>query len=401
MEKALLLIMDGLGDDAHPTPLQNARKNHMDMLAASGMCGYFHAISPGIAPGSGTAHLSLFGEDVETEYPGRGVFEALGAGLTLTENDVAFRGNFCTVKNGVVVDRRAGRIPSEDVKPLIKAIDGYEYEGVVFHIYPGTNYRAVVVATGKDIGKNVNATDPHETGLPVRECKGTDKPSKKLAKAINAFTSFVYKTLKDHPVNKERVKQGKLPGNMLLLRGAGKMKNITSLFQKLDVKCACVAGAPLYKGVAKYVGMDVLKVKGATGDKHTDIHAKAEAVKKALKTNDLVFMHVKATDSFAHDGDREGKQWMIERVDKEAMAELMKIDDLNIAITGDHTTSCIRKRHTGLPVPLLIYGPHVRQDKCVAFDEISVSKGCLGVLEGHRLIHVLLDLIGKMPEYGS
>jgi len=393
-EKAILFIMDGVGDEGQATPLQTAKKPNLDSLASAGMNGYFSAIGPGKAPGSGIAHLLLFGYSME-DYPGRGVFEALGAGIEMKEGMVAFRGNLATVnENGVVLDRRAGRPSSAFTKEIVKHISTFEYKGIVFKTIPTREHRVVVLAEG-DVSADVSNTDPHKIGEKILSCeaKEKDKKSKEMAEAVNAFTKFVIERLNEDELNRERIKEGLMPANAILLRGAGKFKSVQNFKYKYGLSACCVAGGPLYKGVAKYVGMEVMDVQGATGEKNTNLIAKAEAVRDALKEYDFIFLHVKATDTYSHDKDREGKRRFIEKIDVELMPTLIE-SEVPIAITGDHSTSSIKGEHSGLPCPALIFSKNATPDASTRFDEISASDGRLGVMKGEELIHLLLDLAG-------
>ncbi len=393
-KKAILFIMDGVGDEGQATPLQTAKKPNLDALASAGLNGYFSALGMKGAPGSGIAHLLLFGYSME-DYPGRGVFEALGAGIDLSEGEVAFRGNIATVdESGVVLDRRAGRPSSEFTKEIIRRVSGFEYNGIKFTVKATKEHRLVVIAEG-NVSPDITDTDPHEINVKMLKCKAKkkNKKSKEMAEAVNAFMKFAYETLKDDELNRERIKQNLPPANAILLRGAGMRKKIETFKEKYGINACCVAGGVMYKGVAKYVGMEVMDVQGATGGKDTNLIAKAEAVRDALKEYDFIFLHVKATDTYSHDKDREGKRRMIEKVDAELMPTLIE-SECAIAITGDHCTSSIRGEHTAMPCPALLYYKNATPDACTRFDELNASYGRLGVLKGKELIYLLLDSAG-------
>jgi len=401
--KAILVICDGLGDRLikNRTPLQMARRNNLNKLASKGVTGLMHTIAPGVIPGSDTAHLALFGYDPYTSYQGRGVYEALGAGLELEEGDIAFRCNFATVdERGIVRDRRAGRI--KDVGPVLaKELDGQKVDSVRIVFKATTEHRGVLVLRGQGLSRNITDTDPHELNVPVLKSKPLDgtMEAKRTAFILNRFTDLSYEILSEHPINEEREKKGKPPANIVLSRGAGAYKSLDSLGDRYGIKTACIAGGALYKGVAKAVGMDVIEVEGATGTADTDLMAKAKAAKKALEDYDVVFLHVKATDNFSHDGDVKGKVRMIEKIDR-MIGELMKTDSY-IIFTGDHSTPCSLRNHSADPLPIVIYGEGVIPDDVKKFDEVSCMKGGLGHIRGMDVIPIILSLIGKTSIFGS
>ena len=401
--KAILLICDGLGDRPSidgKTPLQAAYTPNLDELSTSGINGLMDVISPGVVPGSDTAHLSLFGYDPYRYYPGRGVFEALGADIELHKGDVAFRANFATVdENMRVIDRRAGRKGS---KVLADVLNGLEIDGVKILLKNTTQHRCAMVMKGEQLSRYVSDVDTHMAGDVVQDCKPLKdgEAERKTAAVVNQFVKLSYELLNAHQVNTERRENGELPANIILLRGAGSYDGISSLKERFGFTAACVAGASLYKGVAKYLGMDVLTVEGATGKMDTNLSNKAEAALQALEEHDFIFVHVKDTDNNGHDGNFEGKKRIIERVDEELVARL-KDAGAYIAVTGDHTTPVTIKRHCSDPVPLLIKGAGVRTDSVKNFDEFSVASGGLGRIRGVDLMPILADFMGYYIMYGT
>lgn len=414
MPKAILIVCDGLGDLPHPsfrnrTPLQAARKPNMDKLSAEGINGLLHTVLRGIIPGSDTAHLSLFGYDPLRYYRGRGTFEALGAGLELEEGDVAFRCNYATAfeKGGklVVLDRRAGRI-KEEGKELGKSLDGMEIDGVKVVFRPTVEHRAAMVLRGKGLSCMVSDADPHDAvNVPVLESKPLDKTKEAefTSRVLNKFVSESYRILDKDPINAARRQANLLPANVALPRGAGIYVKPPLFAERFGIKAACIAGGALYKGVARFVGMYVHDVDGATGTTASNVRAKGEAALDLLQAGyDYAFIHVKGTDSAAHDGDFNGKVTMIERID-EMVGELLRDapDGTYIAITGDHTTSCLKKRHSSEPVPFALRGPGIRVDDVKRFDEFSCASGGLGHMDGLFVMPTLLDLMDKAHIYGS
>ncbi len=411
MNKAILFIIDGLGDLPTPrTALQAAKKKNFDGLAKNGICGLMSTIDHGITPGSDVSHLQLFGYDPKEYYPGRGPLEALGVGIKLEEGDVAFRANFATVAdNGrKIIDRRAGRISTEIGKALEKYVNIKIEDAEIKIIFKSSveHRGALVLRSGipdyEKPSSQITDTDPHGHGDYVLECKATNEENKwaiDTAAIVNEFTKRVFDALNNAEENKKLAKSQRLKANCILLRSAGEYKKVPSIKERFDISTACVAGGALYKGIAKYVGMDIVDVKGASGTAQTDLKAKGNAVVKALETHDLVFLHVKACDSFGHDGNFAGKVKMLERIDKELLPILIK-SKANIVITGDHSTPCVREAHSGHEVPILIYG-NERKDRVSKFDELSCMNGGLGHLRGKDIMPIILNLIQKEKMYGS
>jgi len=393
--------MDGLGGlpvskgGGNKTALESAKTPNMDTLVKEGMSGFMSTLGRGIVPGSDTAHLQLFGYDPGIYYHGRGPFEALGAGIKLRHGDVAFRTNFSTVKNGLIVDRRAGRISTKDAKKLEKYCS-LKINSIQFIFRHTVEHRGVLVIRGYK-GKTTNNilesldTDTHKTGVkPNLNTKNT------LQKLIKEYSLQVSKKLSNASGNKSR----KLPANFIILRGAGLHYRVLPITRRFGITAACVAGGALYKGVASYVGMDVLDVPGATGDKNTNLKAKLKYALDALKTHDFVFLHVKATDSFGHDGDLKGKKNMIEKVDRDIVGKLRK-QNVNIIITGDHSTPCVRKGHSGHPVPILIREIGGRKDEVSSFGEHACINGGLGHFNGKDVMPMILNISNKAKKFGS
>jgi 2,3-bisphosphoglycerate-independent phosphoglycerate mutase len=401
--KVILVICDGFGDRPSAdgkTPLQAANAPYMDEISEAGINGLMDVISPGIVPGSDTAHLSILGYDPYKYYPGRGVFEALGADMELHEGEVAFRANFATVDEKMrVIDRRAGRKGSEE---LAKALNELEIEGAKIFLKNTTEHRCAVVMEGENLSKYVSDVDTHEEGGIVKDCKPLKEgeSERKTANIVNEFVRRSYEILNEHPVNEERRRRGEAPANIILIRGAGTIEKVLSIKERFGFSAACVAGASLYKGVAKYLGMDIIHVEGATGRTDTNLNNKAEAALHALKEHDFVFLHVKATDSMGHDGDFEGKKEMISRIDKELVARIKDADSY-IVITADHSTPVSIKRHSSDPVPVVIKGEGVRKDEINRFNEFSAASGGLGRIRGIDLMPILSDFMGYYTMYGT
>ncbi|MBS7611766.1 2,3-bisphosphoglycerate-independent phosphoglycerate mutase [Candidatus Bathyarchaeota archaeon] len=405
--KILLVVCDGLGDRPikelnYKTPLAAAEKPNLEKLSLIGVKGIMDTVAPGVRPGSAPAHLAIFGYDPEKYYTGRGVFEALGLGLELKEGDIVFRFNFATVDDKmVVVDRRAGRI-SERTVELAKALNDISIQGVELVFKEAVEHRGVLIMRGEGLSWKVSDTDPGKTGLRVGKCKPLDSSPEalKTASLVDMVVEESYKILKDHWVNRDRIKQGVPPANVVLPRGASILTKVEGFKERYKLKASCVAGGTLYKGVAKFAGMNVLNVAGATGTYETNYKAKVEASLKALKETDFVFLHFKQADLAGEDGDYKRKIEVIQRID-EALKPLTVLDDTLIVVTADHSTPCSIKTHSADPVPVMICGEEVRRDCIEGFDEVKAAKGGLNRIRGLDLIRILLDIVNLAEKYGA
>ena len=406
--KILLVVLDGLGDRpikdmGNKTPLQAAATEHMDWFAANGACGLLDPIAPGVCPGSDTSHLALLGYDPEAVYTGRGPFEAAGVGIDIKPGDVAFRCNFATVDLGWrIMDRRAGRI-REGTDRLAASLDGMEIDDVTVLFRAGTEHRAALVLRGPGLSPEVSDTDPHAERARVVAAKPTGPNGEKTARVLNEFQKRSHEILVKHEVNKERVAASKPVANLVLTRGAGVFPHISMFPAKYDLKSAAVAGVALIKGICRSVGLKVLEVPGATGGLDSDFAAKGKAAVDALATHDFVLVSVKAPDLCGHDGKPMEKAQVFERVDKDLMGYLRGhlTPETILAVTGDHSTPCERKDHSGDPVPVLVFGEGVRTDATTTFDEIAAMRGGLGRIRGRDLLPLLLDLADRSAKYGA
>ncbi|MEM3209719.1 MAG: 2,3-bisphosphoglycerate-independent phosphoglycerate mutase [Saccharolobus sp.] len=410
--KILLIIADGLGDRPvkvlnGATPLEAAHKPNFHDLLKNSMIGLLDPISPGIIPGSDTSHLSIFGLDPYKYYKGRGAFEALGAGAILKHGDVAFRGNFATVNNDlIVVDRRAGR-KLEEGEELVKELNDKinEIDSVKVRFYKGTEHRVAVVLSGQGLSDKISDTDPHHEGLKVLESKPLDNTieATRTAEIVNKLTVKIHNILQNSEINKKRIERGEKPANMILLRGAASYVKLPSFESYTKLKAAAVSATALIKGICKELGMDVITPIGATGGIDTDYNAKAKAAIELLKEHDFVFLHIKATDAASHDGLVEEKVKAIERIDGVLGNILDKVgrDNLIIMFTGDHTTPVEVKEHTGDPVPILLYVPYpIVNDNVKDFNEKEARKGSLR-LRGLDIINLLLNYSNRAEKYGA
>jgi len=404
MKKIVLIVMDGLGDRPNhvlhgKTALQAAYRPNLNYLASMGINGIMHPIKPGIRSGSDTSHLSLLGYDPEKVYTGRGPFEALGIGLEVMPGDVAFRANFATVdSNDVVIDRRADRI-SQGTDLLASSLN-MEIEGYSFKVKEGVEHRAALVIHGPGLSSEVTDSDPHEVGKKVNTVRGTDESGTRTAELVNRFLESAKKILASHPVNEKRVKDGLKPANQLLLRGAGKAPDLEPFGKKYSMKGACIAGIPMITGLCNMIGMEIIRVKGATGRTDTNYEGKISALIRALKTNDFVILNFKGTDVAGHDGDPLLKKSVIERVDRAISPLKDLLEDTVFAITGDHSTPCSMKDHSGDHVPILFATSGNLRDRVRHFDEISCMDGALEI-NSINVMDYLLQLSERSDKYGA
>ncbi len=338
-KKIVLLVLDGLGGLPvnGKTELETARTPNLDLLAAESELGLSHPIAPGITPGSGPAHLSLFGYDPLKYEIGRGILEALGVGIEVGAKSVAGRGNFATLENGLITDRRAGRIPSEKNREIIaylrekiKKIDDVEVS-----LYSGEEHRFVLVLTGEALSDQLTDADPEATGRPILYTRAKGKAAAKTARIINRFIDRLTAELTDF-----------YPANTCLLRGFAQYPAIPSLGELFKLKAAAIAVYPMYKGLAQLVGMDIL-------DSGRTIQDQISTLKKHYNEYDFFFVHVKKTDSYGEDGNFAGKVSVIEEFDR-WLPEILELTPDVLVITGDHSTPAVMKGHSWHPNPVLL-----------------------------------------------
>jgi len=382
MKKIIFVVIDGLGDDQIPefdfqTPLEFAKTPNLDFLAKNGFCGLVLPWqAKGKLPTSEDTHLALFGYDPKKSNPGRGVLEVLGIGEKIKKDDICFRGNFATVdKNLVIIDRRAGRI--ENTLPLIQSLEKIKLKKVKIIIKRAFGHRIGIILRGKNLSPKVTSNDPKKVGVKVLEVKALNKKAQKTAKILNQFLEIAHAILEIHPLNKKRKLKALLPANYLLIRGAGKLKKIQSFKERYNLKAAFIAGGTLYKGIGRYLKMEEIKVKGATGLVNTNLRGKFLAAKNNIGKFDFIFVHIKAADNLAEDGNFKGKKEFLERLDKE-IGILKRLNNVQIVITGDHCTSSLNKAHSQSKVPILIYPG--KGEKINKFCEKECKKGALGTI---------------------
>jgi 2,3-bisphosphoglycerate-independent phosphoglycerate mutase len=387
--KIVLLVMDGLGglpiQPGGPTELEAAKTPNLDRLAAEGTLGQVIPIRPGITPGSGPAHLGLFGYDPLTYVVGRGVLEGAGVGIVVRKGEVAARGNFCTVDaEGKITDRRAGRISSNDAIPLVDRLAKVKVAGVAMEVRHVQEYRFAVVMRGPGLEPDIADTDPQRTGVPPLPARATKPGSLKAAELFNTWMTEARKVIADHP-----------KANALTLRGFSTDPGLPAFPEVFGMRSACIAVYPMYKGVAELVGMTVLKFEG---DKPEDEFA---ALAKAWNDHDFFFIHIKKTDSRGEDGDFAAKSAVIEGVDA-ALPELQALGPSVLAVTGDHSTPAKLKTHSWHPVPFLLWAPAtVRPDDQKQFGETACAHGGLGTFLATDAMPLMLAHAQRLEKFGA
>ncbi len=387
--KIVLLVADGLGglpiEPGGKTELETARTPNLDALAAEGTVGLSTPVAPGITPGSGPGHLGLFGYDPLKHDIGRGVLEALGIGVEVGPQDVAIRGNFCTIDaEGRVTDRRAGRIPTEVCEKLVaKLRQGVKIDGVETLVEPVREYRLVVRFRGEGLSDNVCDTDPLSTGLHTLEPKAGDAASEKTARIAAEFLRQAKEILKDES-----------PANFLMLRGFATFPKISTMEDVYGVKPVAIAVYPMYRGLARLVGMTVVEPGKTLADQF-------EVAKENWEKYDFFFIHYKYTDSTGEDGDFAKKVSVIEALDAE-IPKLMALKPDVLIVTGDHSTPSRMKSHSFHPVPTLLWAPATtRPDLVTTFGERPCLQGGLGQFLAKDLMPLALAHAGRLQKFGA
>jgi 2,3-bisphosphoglycerate-independent phosphoglycerate mutase len=399
--KYLLVVGDGMADYPIPeldnmTPLQVARKPNMDAIAAKGRNGLLRTAHKELNPGSDTAILSVLGYDPRRFYTGRGPLEAAARGIQLKENDVAFRCNLITEKDGILVDYSAGHITSRDSSKLIEALKKTLEKPNELEFFSGLDYRHFLILRNSPNSLLIECTPPHDaigaeisTVLP----KAKSREAEKTAKLLNEAVLKSKKVLESHPVNVARQKNGEKPGNMIWPWGGGTKPSIPSFKEKYGLTAAVISAVDLVKGIGIYTGMKIINVPGATGREDTNYEGKADFALKALEDSDMVFVHVEAPDEAGHAKDYRLKVKAIEDFDNRLLGRIL--NDLKepyaIAVLPDHATPIRIGTHTKDPVPFAIDSPLLEADDIQKFDEFSAKNGGFGLVKPECLISLLIS----------
>jgi 2,3-bisphosphoglycerate-independent phosphoglycerate mutase len=389
VRKLVLLVMDGVGDIRHPdnrfhTPLEEAQTPNLDKLAARSALGRIIPVDYGITPGSGPAHLGLFGYDPREVEIGRGVLEVVGMSMALKPGDVAARANFCTVQDGVVADRRAGRpateVSAEKVKVLQQKVPRIEDVEVI--IKAGKGHRFGIIFRGPGLAGGVSDTDPHENGEPIHEAEPDGEAARKTARVVNALQERALEVLEGHE-----------PMNAIVMRGVSSRPDIPGLPDRFGLRCGAIATYPMYRGLASLVGMDLLE----TGQ---SVEEEFATCLESWDDYDYFFVHVKPTDEAGEDGAHGRKVSAIEAVD-EKLPMLLGAGPEVLAVTGDHSTPCPMKLHSWHPVPLLLHSPRCGADGRLRFTETDCNVGSLGIFRSMYLLPLMLANAGLLDKFGA
>ncbi len=386
--KIMLLVVDGLGGaPVHPgglTELETAQTPHLDALASEGICGLHDSIAPGITPGSGPSHLALFGYDPLQYQIGRGVLESLGIGFDLQADDMAARGNFCAVdENGLITDRRAGRISTEKSIELINLLRPITLPDVEAFVEPVKDYRFVLVLRGEGLSGPVTETDPQRLGAVPLPVEALCPEAERTADLFNQWISQARKILADLR-----------PANCLTLRGLDKNPGLPSMEEIYGLRAAAIAAYPMYRGVAKLVGMEVLP----TGE---TIEEEVDTLKAHWADYDFFFLHVKKTDSAGEDGNFEQKVSIIEHVDEIVVPAISQLQPDVVVVTGDHSTPALLRSHSWHPVPVLLHSRHCRSDAVKEFSERGCARGALGRFPATDIMPLAMANALRLTKFGA
>ncbi len=393
--KILLVVLDGLGDIPSfdgKTPLEAAKTPNLDKLSKESALGMHIPVLPGITPGSGPGHLALFGYDPIKYEIGRGILEALGVGLEVTENDICIRANYAKVeeKDGklIVLDRRAGRLSTEENKKLTEKISNEikEINGVKIFIKSGIEYRlAILLRFDEKVNDDmcdIIETDPQNEGKEVISPEPLSEKAKIVSEVLKEFLSRVREIIKNEK------------GNYLLLRGYSTPPVIPNFSEIYKLKSLSITTYPMYKGLTKLIGIETTEVDGFS------IKDEIDVLKENYKNFDFIYLHIKKTDSYGEDGDFMNKLKVIEEFDS-YLLEILSLNFDVLCITGDHSTPVIMKSHSFHPVPLLIHSPFVLKGLSERFIEKECLRGELGVIKGEDIMSLLLAHSRKLKKFGA
>ena len=385
--RLILVVIDGLGGlpVKGKTELEAAKTPNLDRLASKSICGLIDPISYGITPGSGPSHLALFGYDPLQYEIGRGVMEALGSDIPLTQADLAARGNFATInEQGMIVDRRAGRIATEKNREICGFLGNeiQEIEGVRISITPGKEHRFVLVFRGEGLRDDLTDADPQKDGLKAKGTEGLSQEAQRAAGIINLYLKKANEVLK--PFH---------PANTILLRGFSKIPHIPTMSDRFKLRPAAIATYPMYRGLAKLVGMEILE----TGE---TLREEAATLKKYFDRYDFFYVHFKKTDSAGEDGNFKMKVKVLEEIDR-VIPSILKLKPDVLAVTGDHSTPSLLKGHSWHPNPILLHSKYIRPDDIRRFTERHCQRGQLGRFAAVHILPLMLANGLKLKKFGA
>lgn len=384
--KIVLVVLDGLGGlpVGGRTELEAARKPNLDALAARGACGLTTPVWPGITPGSGPAHLSLFGYDPLRYQLGRGILEALGSGVEVGPQDLVARGNFATLKAGLIGDRRAGRLATETNARLCRAINAAlpVREGVETRLYPGKEHRFVARFRGEGLSDRLSDADPQKEGKPRLPAAPLAPEAERSAAVVNGYMDAVTALLKDEPV-----------ANTILIRGFSGLPSLPSMPELYKIRPAAVANYPMYKGLARLLGMTVV-------DAGSETSSLFEALEKHYKDFDFFYVHYKKTDAAGEDGNFDAKVAAIEEVDA-FLPRLAALGPEVLVVTADHSTPSVLKGHSWHPNPFCLVSRFALPDDVARFSERDFGRGLLGSFPALQAMPLMLAAGLKLKKFGA
>jgi len=403
--KYLIILGDGMADRPvmrlnGETPLMAVSKPSIDFIALNGRNGMLKTIPEDMPTGSAVANLGVMGYDSHKYFKGRGVLEAANIGINLDEDDLVFRCNLLNIKDNRIINHSAGHISTEESKVLINDLNNSIKNIPTFHnvkFYPGISFKHILVIKHGGSGA-VECIPPHDhpgelfTDLLVKPKNPMGSANSDL---INALILHSQEILKNHPVNRIRIKSGKDPANSIWPWSPGIKPKMPSFKELYNLSGAVISGVDLINGIGVYAGMDIIRVEGATGLYDTNYEGKAEGAIKALKNHDFLYLHVEATDEAGHEGDLDLKMKCIEYLDQRIVKYILKHkheigDELTIAVLPDHPTPVEMRIHTREPIPFIIMKPGETPDNVEVYDEKSALKGFYGEIEGADFIQLLI-----------
>ena len=382
-----MLVVDGLGGLYHPdygkTALEYANIPEIDNLAKQSDCGLTLPVLPGITPGSGPGHLSLFGYDPIKYTIGRGILEAIGISLNLNSSDVAARGNLCTIdhQTGLIIDRRAGRINSEKAKSIINQLDGLKYKNIKIEVHHVREHRFVLLLKGDGLENNITGTDPEIEGKVTLKSIANDSRSALTAECINYFNEQIKTILADRDT-----------ANMALLRGFSKIPDYPNISDKYKMKCAAIAAYPMYKGLAKLIGMSIL-------DSGNSFQSEIETLKTNYDKFDFFFLHYKPADAAGEDGDFKQKVKSLEYLNG-VLNQVLSLKPDTFILAGDHSTPSVMASHSWHPVPFLINSKLTYGSRIEEFTENQCRNGSIGNIKATQLMLLALAHSDRLNKFG-
>lgn len=393
--KYLVLIGDGMADfplDAcgGKTPLETAATPAMDAVTASGITGLFNPIPDGFPAGSDIGNLSLFGYDPHLTFTGRAPLEAINQGISLHENEIAFRCNLVTLADGKMEDFTAGHISSEEAAELIDGLNKH-FSGEPVQFHSGVSYRHLAVVSGGECSPDdlasLKCTPPHDI---TDEAYSSHVPRGPGSDFICDLMDRSQGLLREHPVNAVRGRAGKAKATSIWLWGQGRSPRMETYQQRFNISGAVVSAVDLINGIGRAAGLEVLTVEGATGYLDTNYDGKVEAALDALKAMDFCYLHIEAPDEASHEGRVDLKLQAIEDFDAKVVAPCLKFaqahGDCRVLVAPDHITSIASKTHAGGPVPFALCGPGVEGTGAVKYHEAAAHETGIAVEKGHTLV---------------